>query len=293
MSQRKVRKNQQYDRFSDELTVLGLSMAYQERDGTAPRKTVAGRALELRGYEGNAGKQQIRRTMYSLGKTVGEFRFIELISEKKNPTRIRFLKRENEAMRTISSRRFLSKHKVGNGGISYTELGDKIGVEYRTVRRWAIGERAIQPKYWLKLLDLLEPDQYQTDLAREITAAIIACEPLHFANELIELGFSPDEIWKASKVAHPRRLTQMGIGRKDVEQLPAEIDQINRYLNQITGSLRSMENRSLPPHLRGQERASFNRQFDALNQYRKRSKMFNACFERTKELLDDWKESSI
>ena len=129
MTQQKIRKNKQYDRFSDELTVLGLSMAYQERDGTAPRKTVAKRALELRRYEGNAGKQQIRRTMYSLDKTVGEFRFIELISEKKNPTRIRFLKRENEAMRTISSRRFLSKHKVGNGGMSYTDVGDKIGHE--------------------------------------------------------------------------------------------------------------------------------------------------------------------
>ena len=293
MTQQKIRKNKQYDRFSDELTVLGLSMAYQEQDGTAPRKTVARRAMELRGYEGNAGKQQIRRTMYSLGKTVGEFRFIELISEKKNPTRIRFLKRENEAMRTISSRRFLSKHNVGDGGISYTELGDKIGVEYRTVRRWAIGERAIQPKYWLKLLPVLEPDQYQTPLALEITAAIIACEPLHFANELIELGFTPDEIWRASKVAHPRRLKQMGIGRADIERLPAEIDQINDYFNQISGNLTSMEDRSLPDQLRGRARASYSRQVQALDHYRKRSKMFNACFERTRELLDDWKESSI
>lgn len=293
MGQQKIRKNKQYDRFSDELTVLGLSMAYQEQDGTAPRKTVARRALELRGYEGNAGKQQIRRTMYSLGKTVGEFRFIELISEKKNPTRIRFLKRENEAMRTISSQRFLSKHKVGTGGISYTELGDRIGVEHRTVRRWVIGERAIQPKYWLRLLPILEPDQYQTDLVREITAAIFACEPLYLAIELIELGFSPDEIWRASKVAHPRRLKQMGIGRKDIEGLPAEIDQINDYTKQITESLRSMDDRGVSFRIRQSAQGSFSMRVQALDQYRKRSKMFNACFERTKELLDDWKESSL
>ena len=266
--------------------LFALALAYAEKNGIAPSRIVTRRAAEIEtGYNDDSGRRTIRNALYDLVDQ-SPTSYLELVKEGLGGqlvTGIRFMRRAGEIERQRRFNYLLDEHKVGHaGGPSFGEIADTAGVDERSVRRWAKGEQSVRPNHVIRLISALNPD----GIIDVQAAALVACEPLALIDQFVDLGLSPDEVWRACQTAHGARLKRMGISKLDVQEYLGLIPVMRKLLSNIQKLERIVKDTQQSTSSRQRALSGRNATAELISRKRNDNNVLRTCEQRTRKLLE-------
>ncbi len=266
--------------------LFALALAYAEKNGIAPSRIVTRRAAEIEtGYNDDSGRRTIRNALYDLVDQ-SPTSYLELVKEGLGGqlvTGIRFMRRAGETERQRRFNYLLDEHKVGHaGGPSFGEIAEIAGVDERSVRRWAKGEQSVRPNHVIRLISALNPD----GIIDVQAAVLVACEPLALIDQFVDLGLSPDEVWRACQTAHGARLKRMGISKLDVQEYLGLIPVMRKLLSNIQKLERIVKDSQQSTSSRQRALSGRNATAELISRKRNDNNVLRTCEQRTRKLLE-------